>query len=48
MIITIEEQRSSTASKDGNPTLTIRRVKLFGFITVYKRTLRYKDGGQIK
>jgi len=48
MIITKEEQRSTSISKDGTPLVLIRRYKLFGVITVYEYRLQYKDGGQIK
>jgi len=48
MLIVKDEQRSIGMSKDGNPMIVVRKYKLFGFITLYKYRLQYKDGGQIK
>jgi len=47
MIVTIQDFRSAGMSKDGNPVKRIVRIKLFGFITIFKKVIHYKDGGQI-
>ena len=47
MIIVKQDYRSATLSKDGNPIKTVMKIKLFGFITIFKKVIHYKDGGQI-